>query len=114
MLWRRTLAEGPGVAVLPTRQLAEDLDAAPIWVFNSGQSHLQWVPPESLGPFIADVLDGLHFARADEASPWGALRAAMGHPQPFPLRHVAIGNEDCGLPGYRGEGKGRARGGRCC
>jgi alpha-L-arabinofuranosidase len=35
-------------------------------------------------------------------STWGAVRAQMGHPEPFHLHHVAVGNEDCGLPHYKG------------
>lgn len=35
-------------------------------------------------------------------SKWGSLRASMGHPEPFDLRYVAIGNEDCGKRNYLG------------
>ncbi|KAI5317002.1 hypothetical protein L3X38_036709 [Prunus dulcis] len=40
--------------------------------------------------------------RGSPNSTWGSLRAAMGHPEPFDLRYVAIGNEDCGKKNYRG------------
>lgn len=83
-------------------QLAEDLEAAPIWVFNNGISHQQSVPTEVIGPFVQDVLDGIEFARGPANSTWGAVRAQMGHPEPFHLHHVAIGNEDCWKPYYRG------------
>jgi hypothetical protein len=49
-----------------------------------------------------DVLDGIEFARGPVDSTWGAVRAQMGHPEPFHLHHVAVGNEDCGLPYYKG------------
>ena len=49
-----------------------------------------------------EALDGIEFARGDPDSEWGSARAAMGHPEPFDLRYVAIGNEDCGKKNYRG------------
>ena len=48
------------------------------------------------------MLDSIEFARGDPSSKWGSLRAAMGHPAPFDLKYIAIGNEDCGKPYYRG------------
>lgn len=51
---------------------------------------------------MQEALDGIEFARGDPNSEWGAVRAAMGHPEPFDLRYVAIGNEDCGKKNYRG------------
>ncbi|KAL6631028.1 hypothetical protein ACP70R_028368 [Stipagrostis hirtigluma subsp. patula] len=82
--------------------LAEDLGAAPIWVFNAGISHSEAVDTTIIAPFIKDVLDGLEFARGSEESTWGSVRAAMGHPERFPLKYVAIGNEDCDKKFYPG------------
>lgn len=48
------------------------------------------------------MLDSIEFARGDNSSKWGSLRAAMGHPEPFELKYIAIGNEDCGKPYYQG------------
>ncbi|KAG0560956.1 hypothetical protein KC19_9G026500 [Ceratodon purpureus] len=81
-------------------QLAEDLGTAPIWVFNNGVSHEQSVATELIGPFVQNVLDGIEFARGPVDSTWGAVRAEMGHPEPFQLQHVAVGNEDCNKPYY--------------
>lgn len=53
---------------------------------------------------LQDVLDGIEFARGPADSEWGKLRAEMGHPEPFDLRYMAIGNEDCGKQHYEGEG----------
>ena len=53
--------------------------------------------------FLQDVLDSLEFARGSANSSWGSVRAAMGHPEPFPVQYVAIGNEDCGKKHYRGK-----------
>ncbi|KAK3119661.1 hypothetical protein QOZ80_9AG0673490 [Eleusine coracana subsp. coracana] len=83
-------------------QLAEDLGAAPIWVFNAGISHEEGVDTTSIAPFVKDVLDSLEFARGDDKSTWGSVRAAMGHPKRFPLKYVAIGNEDCPKEFYQG------------
>ncbi|KAG5043182.1 hypothetical protein JHK87_007097 [Glycine soja] len=41
-----------------------------------------------------EALDGIEFARGEATSKWGSLRASMGHPKPFDLKYVAIGNED--------------------
>ncbi|KDP35692.1 hypothetical protein JCGZ_10878 [Jatropha curcas] len=83
-------------------QLAEDLGALPIWVFNNGISHNDEVDTSSILPFVQEALDGIEFARGDSGSKWGSVRAAMGHPEPFDLRYVAVGNEDCGKKNYRG------------
>uniref|UniRef100_A0A0E0BEW5 non-reducing end alpha-L-arabinofuranosidase n=1 Tax=Oryza glumipatula TaxID=40148 RepID=A0A0E0BEW5_9ORYZ len=83
-------------------QLSEDLGAAPIWVFNNGISHNDEVDTAAIAPFVKDVLDSLEFARGSADSTWGSVRAAMGHPEPFPVKYVAIGNEDCGKKFYRG------------
>ncbi|GAV85499.1 Alpha-L-AF_C domain-containing protein [Cephalotus follicularis] len=81
-------------------QLAEDLGASPIWVFNNGISHQDEVDPSSILPFVNEALDGIEFARGDPNSTWGSVRAAMGHTEPFELKYVAIGNEDCGKKNY--------------
>ncbi|XP_010558130.1 PREDICTED: alpha-L-arabinofuranosidase 1-like isoform X2 [Tarenaya hassleriana] len=83
-------------------QLAEDIGAAPIWVFNNGISHQDEVETPSVMPFVQEALDGIEFARGDPDSTWGSLRAAMGHPEPFELKYVAVGNEDCGMKNYIG------------
>jgi len=75
--------------------LAEDWGALPVWVFNAGISHNDGVNSSMLRPFVQDVFDGLEFARGSADSTWGSVRAAMGHPKSFPLKFVAIGNEDC-------------------
>ena len=83
-------------------QLAEELGTLPRWAFNNGISHNDQVDTSSILPFMQEALDGIEFARGDLSSTWGAVRAAMGHPEPFHLRYVAIGNEDCGKKNYRG------------
>ncbi|EFJ07842.1 hypothetical protein SELMODRAFT_269745 [Selaginella moellendorffii] len=84
-----------GLGFFELLQLSEDLEALPVWVFNNGISHSDEVLPELLDPFIQDILDGIEFARGPMTSKWGRVREAMGHPEPFPLFYMAIGNEDC-------------------
>ncbi|CAI8585362.1 unnamed protein product [Vicia faba] len=54
------------------------------------------------GCLIMEALDGIEFARGSTQSKWGSLRASMGHPKPFDLRYVGVGNEDCGKYNYLG------------
>ncbi|KAK1256785.1 Alpha-L-arabinofuranosidase 1 [Acorus gramineus] len=91
-----------GLGYFEFLQLSEDLGAAPVWVFNNGISHNDEVDTSSIIPFVQDVLDSIEFARGPPDSEWGRVRAVMGHPEPFPLQYIAIGNEDCWKPNYRG------------
>ncbi|KAK4272404.1 hypothetical protein QN277_020968 [Acacia crassicarpa] len=91
-----------GLGYFEFLQLAEDLGTLPIWVFNNGISHNDEVDPSAILPFVQEALDGIEFARGDPTSKWGRFRAAMGHPEPFNLKYVAIGNEDCGKKNYQG------------
>ncbi|XP_045800729.1 alpha-L-arabinofuranosidase 1-like [Trifolium pratense] len=91
-----------GLGYFEGLQLAEDLGALPVWVFNNGFSHHDEVSTDLIQPFVDEALDGIEFARGPATSRWGSLRASMGHPEPFNLRFVAIGNEDCGKKYYEG------------
>lgn len=53
-------------------------------------------PVEALQPYIDDALDLIEFANGDVSTPWGKLRADMGHPKPFNLKQIGIGNEQWG------------------
>ncbi|THU67876.1 hypothetical protein C4D60_Mb05t29320 [Musa balbisiana] len=81
-------------------QLAEDIGALPLWVVNTGISHNDQVNPSSISAF--DTLDAIEFARGDSGSKWGSIRASMGHPEPFQLYYVALGNQDCSKRNYKG------------
>ncbi|XP_073222179.1 alpha-L-arabinofuranosidase 1-like isoform X2 [Cicer arietinum] len=83
-------------------QLAEDIGARPVWVFNNGISHTDEVDTRVIAPFVQEALDGIEFARGTSTSKWGSLRASMGHPQPFDLKYVGVGNEDCEKLNYHG------------
>ena len=61
---------------------------------NRSDAH---VPVDQLQPYIDDVLDLIEFANGDPAkNQWAKLRADMGHPAPFNLKYVGIGNEQWG------------------
>ncbi|MDE6270644.1 MAG: carbohydrate binding domain-containing protein [Muribaculaceae bacterium] len=83
--------------------LAEEMGAEPLPVLNAGMicQYQNWtpdahVPVDSLEPFIRDAVDLVEFANGPTTSKWGALRAEMGHPEPFGLKYIAIGNEQWG------------------
>jgi alpha-L-arabinofuranosidase len=52
--------------------------------------------PESLDPYVQDALDLIQFANDSTDTKWGALRAALGHPTPFHLKMLGVGNENFG------------------
>lgn len=83
--------------------LSEEIGAEPLPVLNVGMScqYQNWeneaahVPctQEDLQPYIDDAIDLIEFANGDTTTEWGKLRADMGHPEPFNLKFLAIGNE---------------------
>jgi alpha-L-arabinofuranosidase len=80
-------------------QLCEDLGAAPMFVVNCGMSHKQNLPMDELGPWVQDALDAIEYANGPADSQWGSVRAKNGHPAPFGLKYMEIGNENGG-PAY--------------
>ncbi len=81
-------------------QLAEDLGAEPIPVLNCGIACQfnsgELVPVSELDPYIQDAIDLIEFANGTTQSPWGKVRADMGHPEPFNMKYIGIGNEQWG------------------
>jgi alpha-L-arabinofuranosidase len=81
-------------------QLAEDIGAAPVPILNCGMACQyntgEVVPLDQMQPYIQDALDLIEFANGPVTSEWGKLRAQMGHPAPFNLKHLGIGNEQWG------------------
>ena len=81
--------------------LSEDIGAEPLPVLNVGMAcqYQNWnnpkahVPVNSLQPYIQDCLDLIEFANGDVNTTWGKKRAEMGHPAPFNLKFLAVGNE---------------------
>ena len=79
-------------------QFCEDIGAAGMFVANVGLScsvrNGDWT--EDYEPFIQDIIDAIDYATAPVSNPWGAKRAAAGHPEPFNLKYVELGNEQVG------------------
>jgi len=81
-------------------QLAEDIGAAPLPILNCGMAcqfnSAELVPLDELDPYIQDALDLIEFANGDTTTTWGRVRANMGHPAPFHLKLMGVGNENWG------------------
>ncbi len=85
-------------------QMCEDLNAEPMFVINCGMGHetrdgrdtMYVVPMDQMGPFVQDALDAIEYANGDITTKWGAERAKNGHPAPFNLKYMEIGNENSG------------------
>ena len=78
-------------------QLCEDIGAEPVPVINCGMCCQArkgpFVPLDELDPYMQDALDLIEFANGPTNGVWGAKRAAMGHPAPFHMKFLAVGNE---------------------
>jgi alpha-N-arabinofuranosidase len=74
----------------------EDMRAEPVLAVYAGYSlkgaHVE--PGHDLDPYVQDALDEIEYVSGPATSKWGALRAKAGHPAPFKLTYVEIGNED--------------------
>ncbi|MBV7530858.1 alpha-L-arabinofuranosidase C-terminal domain-containing protein [Chitinophaga sp. sic0106] len=81
-------------------QLAEDIGAAPLPILNCGMAcqfnTAELVPMEDLQPYIQDAIDLVEFANGPATTTWGKVRADMGHPEPFHLTMIGVGNENWG------------------
>ena len=80
--------------------LAEDIGAEPLPVLNCGMAcqfnSAELVPLDQIDPYIQDALDLIEFANGTPATTWGKIRSSMGHPAPFDLKYLGIGNEQWG------------------
>lgn len=78
-------------------QLSEDIGAEPLPILNCGMACQynsgEVVAMDQLDPYVQDALDLIEFANGDVTTKWGKLRADMGHPAPFNLKYLGIGNE---------------------
>jgi alpha-N-arabinofuranosidase len=78
-------------------QLADDLGAEPLPILNCGMACQfnsgEVVAMDELQPYIQDALDLIEFANGAVTTKWGRLRKDMGHPQPFKLKFLGVGNE---------------------
>jgi alpha-L-arabinofuranosidase len=93
-LWGYTSSDGMGYHEY--LQFCEDIGAEPVFCINAGISHSDVVALANMGEFVQDALDAIEYANGDTSTTWGAQRAANGHPAPFNLKFMEIGNENGG------------------
>lgn len=81
-------------------QYCEDVKSDGMFVCNAGMSCLfrngDYYKPEQIDGLIQEALDAIEYAIGDTLTTWGKKRAENGHPAPFPLKYVEIGNENVG------------------
>ncbi|KFE99060.1 alpha-L-arabinofuranosidase C-terminal domain-containing protein [Chryseobacterium luteum] len=81
-------------------QLSEDLGAEPLPILSCGMAcqfnTAELVHLEELNPYVQDALDLIEFANGNESTKWGKIRAEMGHPKPFNMKYIGVGNEQWG------------------
>ena len=85
-------------------QYCEDIGAAPLPVIaagvpcqnsaTGGAGQQGGIPMCDMDDYVQEVLDLIEWANGDATSKWGKIRAEAGHPKPFNLKYVGIGNED--------------------
>ncbi len=94
-----------GVGLYEYLLLAERLGATPVYVVNpgmawQGEKNVQMVPLKDMNKWIQSTLNLIQFADGPTTSEWGKVRASLGHPKPFDLEYLEIGNENVGQDYY--------------
>jgi alpha-L-arabinofuranosidase len=92
--WGYRVSDGMGL--LEFLEWVEDMKAEPVLAVFAGYAlHGETVPAgPQLQPFVQEALDEIEYVTGDVSTKWGAQRAKDGHPAPFKLRYIEIGNED--------------------
>ena len=90
--WRYRTSDGMGFDEY--LQLTEDLNAKPLYVVNVGLWHGGMTPVDSIQPWIDECMNALEYANGPVTSKYGALRAKNGHPEPYNIEYLEIGNEN--------------------
>ena len=90
--WGYRVSDGLGLHEL--LQLTEDLGAEPLFVCNMGLGHGWMQDYQNLNVYIQEALDLIEYCNGDINTNYGDLRASNGHPEPFGLRLIEIGNEN--------------------
>lgn len=89
-----------GLGFMEYFMTAEDIGASPLPILNCGMAcefnTAELVPMSDLDPYIQDALDLIEFANGDVSTKWGKLRTDLGHPAPFNLKMIGVGNEQWG------------------
>ncbi|MCW1297036.1 MAG: carbohydrate binding domain-containing protein [Candidatus Parvarchaeota archaeon] len=94
-----------GIGLYEYLLLCEYLGAQPVFVINPGISwqgskDVQIVPLQDMRKWVQSALDLIEFADGPATSTWGSIRASLGHPKPFDLKYIEIGNENVGQDYY--------------
>lgn len=92
-------------------QFCKDIGAIPVPVVpagvccqnadHQGGTGQRGLPMEEMPAYVQEVLALIEWANGPPDSPWGSLRAAAGHPEPFGLRYLAVGNEEHITPVFK-------------
>jgi alpha-L-arabinofuranosidase len=92
--WRYWSTDGFGL--LEFMEWCEDLHIQPVLAVYAGYAlqHQVVQPGKDLEPYVQAALDEVEYVTGDISTKWGAERAKDGHPKPFPLNYIEIGNED--------------------
>ncbi|MFT4175255.1 MAG: alpha-L-arabinofuranosidase C-terminal domain-containing protein [Luteolibacter sp.] len=108
-IWR--YHQSMGLGYFEYFQFCEDIGATPIPIVaagvscqNSGGTAGQGqcaIPMEDMPAYIQDILDLIEWANGPATSKWGAVRAEAGHPAPFGLKYLGVGNEDKMTPAFK-------------
>lgn len=92
--WRYNSSDGMGL--LEFLNWCEDLKMQPVLAVYGGysmqQEHVN--PGPDLDPYVQDALDEIEYVTGGADTKWGAVRVQNGHPEPFALTYVEVGNED--------------------
>ncbi|MGL4942565.1 MAG: alpha-L-arabinofuranosidase C-terminal domain-containing protein [Thermoguttaceae bacterium] len=77
-------------------QMCEDIHADALFVINCGMAHRDHIAMDNIEEYVQDALDAIEYAVGPVTSKWGKIRAENGHPEPFSLKYIQIGNENGG------------------
>lgn len=85
-----------GLGLLEFLEWCQDLHMQPVLAVYAGYSMAQEhvAPGPELAPYVQSALEEIQYVSGDPDTKWGAVRARDGHPAPFPLTYVEVGNED--------------------
>ncbi len=85
-----------GFGLMEYMMWCENLHMEPLLAVFAGYTlrHEHAEPGPELAPYVQDALDEIQYVAGPTNTTWGALRARDGHPAPFPLHYIEVGNED--------------------
>lgn len=90
--WNYRVSDGLGFHEM--LQLTEDIGAEPLFVVNVGMGHGWTIDYREIDEYIQEALDAIEYCNGDLTTKWGKVRAENGHPEPFGIRLIEVGNEN--------------------